>query len=71
MPSKIVPGDQKTVCQNRQSDQVEVTSGLLQGSILGTLLFLIFIIDPPDANPKLESYGFADDFRLIAMTNMN
>ena len=55
------------------SDFQQVTSGIPQGSVLGPILFVIYINDLPD---KLESdcYMFADDtkiFRQIASTSDN
>ena len=35
----------RVVIDNESSDFLPVTSGVLQGSILGTLLFLVFIND--------------------------
>ena len=54
---------------NESSDFLPVTSGVPQGSILGLLLFLLFIVDMPNAISKETLLPlFADDskcFRLI------
>ena len=54
---------------NESSDFLPVTSGVPQGSILGLLLFLLFIVDMPNAISKETLLLlFADDskcFRLI------
>ena len=59
----------RAVLNNEASDFLPVTSGVPQGSILGPLLFVIFINDMPNAISKETSLPlFADDskcFRLV------
>ena len=61
--------DREVVIDNESSDFLPVTSGVPQGSILGPLLFLLFVNDTPNAISKETTLPlFADDskcFRLI------
>src|SRR5882757_10579548 len=54
---------QKVVIDGRASDSIPVTSGVPQGSVLGPLLFIIYINDLPD-KIKSKFRLFADDSLL-------
>ena len=54
---------QQVVVNNSMSDWMSVTSGIPQGSVLGPLLFVIFINDLPES-VTFNVFFFADDTKI-------
>ena len=54
---------------NSRSEFRDVTSGVPQGSLLGPLLFLIYINDLPIVASESECFGYADDYKLLSTSH--
>ena len=52
--------------ENTKSNMLQVTTGVLQGSILGPLLFLIYVNDMAQACNNFHGLLYADDTTLIS-----
>ncbi len=56
---------------NVVSDQKSITCGVPQGSVLGPLLFLLYVNDFSKSATSLDFHLFADDSNLFYFTNRN
>ena len=52
------------VINNAKSETLDINTGVPQGSILGPLLFIIYINDLPNASYIFHSIMYADDTNL-------
>ena len=68
LESFLVGRKQKVVLNGEESDWTNVTSGIPQGSVLGPILFLIYINDLPDVVNNIVKL-FADDTKIYAKVN--
>ena len=60
---------QKVAVNGKESKWHKVTSGIPQGSVLGSLLFVLYVNDLPDLT-KSNTFLFADDIKIFrAITN--
>ena len=55
--------------ENEMSSTLPVISGVPQGSILGPLLFIVYVNDIPEAINYSHCYLFADDAKLLQVIN--
>ena len=56
-------------CNNVSSETKTISCGVPQGSVLGPLLFLLYINDLPNISKKLNFFLFADDTNLFYECN--
>ena len=64
LSSYLEDRSQRTVIKNIYSEYLPINSGVPQGSVLGPLLFLVFINDCPNVLETSIAYLFADDTKI-------
>ena len=63
--SYLTDRQQHVVCEGVSSSNIHVLSGVPQGSVLGPLLFIIYINDLPSCISYTEMFLFADDAKVL------
>ena len=72
MQSYLSERKQRVVLEGASSDWLPVTSGVPQGSILGSLLFLVYVNDVPSCIINNSNIAlFADDSKLYRAMDIN
>ena len=67
----LINRNQRVVLGSSISDFLPVTSGVPQGSILGPLLFILYINDMPEVTGNVTTKMFADDVKLYSQVSVN
>ena len=68
--SYLLDRSQYVEFDNLRSDTVPLNCGVPQGSILGPLLFSLFINDLPSVLTNVQYHTYADDFQIYASSNV-
>ena len=67
--SSYLSNRRQFVCVDNISDELTISCGVPQGSVLGPLLFLIYVNDFANCSKLLEFHLFADDSNLFYKSN--
>ena len=64
--SFLLSRKQRVAVNGQNSEWKDVTSGIPQGSVLGPILFVLYINDLPDVtHTDTNTYPFADDTKVF------